>query len=160
MLKSLFKKAPWRGRGETDADAILRKSIPEPNSGCWLWMGCVDSNGYGQTARKLERRTTLAHIVSYECFVGKVSSGLELDHLCRVRCCVNPEHLEAVTHKINARRGTSPWIVNAKKMYCVNGHEFTEGNTRRKKSNGNRQCRVCLMHATRRYRERQKCLSV
>lgn len=76
---------------------------PCPMSGCWLWTGCADRDGYGwhfSAARKIVR----AHTVAYRALVGEVPPGLELDHRCRVRCCCNPAHLEAVTHAENCAR--------------------------------------------------------
>lgn len=76
---------------------------PEPNTGCWLWTGSVSVKGYGITT--ISRRLTRAHRVLYEMKYGPVPKGLELDHLCRQPCCVNPDHLEAVTHSVNVLRG-------------------------------------------------------
>lgn len=78
--------------------------IPEPNSGCWLWIGSErESGGYGFIVRN--GRSTAAHRVSYEMAKGPIPEGLVIDHLCRVHCCVNPDHLEAVTQLVNVRRG-------------------------------------------------------
>lgn len=71
----------------------------EPNSGCWLWAGADNGVGYGKFRGKY------AHRVSYEMRHGSIPTGLHIDHLCRVRCCVNPDHLEPVTNKENAQRG-------------------------------------------------------
>lgn len=80
------------------------KFVPEPNSGCWLWIAALHERaGYGAFRYKGQAR--LAHRVSYEHFRGIIPAGLVLDHLCRTRCCVNPEHLEAVTLLENIRRG-------------------------------------------------------
>jgi HNH endonuclease len=87
-------------------ERIEEKILPEPNSGCWLWSGCVGSHGYAQIAVK--HGTTVVHKILYEQKFGPVPKGLELDHLCRVRCCVNPDHLETVTRRENIRRGISP----------------------------------------------------
>lgn len=79
------------------------KYIPEPNSGCWLWIGALNPNGYGQL--KMPHQAVLAHRFSYERFNGPLLEGMVLDHLCRQRCCVNPEHLEQVTQAVNLARG-------------------------------------------------------
>lgn len=71
----------------------------EPNSGCWLWAGADNGVGYGKFRGKY------AHRISYEMNRGPIPNGMHLDHLCRVRCCVNPSHLEPVTNAENARRG-------------------------------------------------------
>jgi len=118
---------------------------PEPNSGCWLWTGHVDRAGYGQARQGA--RTRPAHIVVWEVEVGRpVCDGMELDHLCRVRCCVNPRHLEQVTHQENMRRGGGFAGINARKTHCVRGHPFDAENTEtRLNRNGHqrRDCRAC-----------------
>ncbi len=92
-----------------DSDWIELRSIPEPNSGCLLWLGEVNSAGYGRISQGNshvgKRVRSLAHRVSYELAKGQVPPGMELDHLCRVPSCINPEHLEPVTRSENNRRG-------------------------------------------------------
>jgi hypothetical protein len=128
---------------------FLALVTPEPNSGCWLWEGYVSPSGYGRW-----RRRTLAHRVAYEAARGPVPNGLVLDHKCRVRCCVNPDHLEAVTNKVNVLRGEGFVAVNARKTHCVNGHELTEENTRIRHRNGSqrRVCRLCQREFSARHR--------
>jgi hypothetical protein len=72
---------------------------------CWIWQKCKVKTGYGRAAVPGTRLVRYAHIVIYELFKGKVPSGLQLNHLCRNRACVNPEHLEPVPQAINLRRG-------------------------------------------------------
>lgn len=85
---------------------LERHFIPEPNSGCWLWVGSVTGPGYGQISNPDRRgKPLLAHRVSYELHVGPIPEGFDLDHLCRVRCCINPRHLDPVTRRENLRRG-------------------------------------------------------
>ena len=82
---------------------LLNKISPEPNSGCWLYLGALQPNGYARIT--FNGKTARAHRVSYLIFRGEIPDGLEIDHLCRVRCCVNPDHLEVVSRSINVRRG-------------------------------------------------------
>lgn len=88
-------------------DRLLSKCIPEPNSGCWLWIGAMHEGGYGRV--RYHNRTLPAHRVSYMVHVGPIPGGLVIDHKCRVRCCVNPDHLEPVTRKENMRRAKVAW---------------------------------------------------
>ena len=74
-------------------------------SGCWLWKGLVDRDGYGVFG--LNRRSFRAHRVAYELLVGPIPDGLMIDHLCRVTSCINPDHLEPVTNKENQARGSA-----------------------------------------------------
>ena len=84
-------------------DKIQSRYIPEPNSGCWIWLGHVKKNGYGSLT--VGKKNFNAHRLSYETYVGKIPMDKVLDHKCRTRCCCNPDHLEPVTQKENSRRG-------------------------------------------------------
>jgi len=107
---------------------------------CWVWTGDTSSSGYGRFY--LLGRQMASHVVSWWWANGPVPEGLELDHLCRVRACCNPEHLEPVTHRENIMRSASPPATNARKTHCVHGHEFTVTNTYIT-SQGYRSCRTC-----------------
>jgi hypothetical protein len=87
--------------------------IPVTESGCWLWVGALTSQGYGQM-RGMNHRVTRAHRVAYELFKGPIPEGLYIDHLCRVRCCVNPDHLEAVTQFVNMARKSDHYFGQTK----------------------------------------------
>lgn len=95
--------------------------IPEPNTGCWLWAAHSPNNRYGAMSWRGKKRV-LAHIISYQIYVGPIPEGLSIDHKCRNTFCVNPEHLEPVTHLENVRRGKE-----ATKLVCKNGHFYSDG---------------------------------
>lgn len=108
---------------------------------CWIWQHNVSSYGYARkwSGIRIER----AHRVYYERAYGPIPQDLVLDHLCRQRDCVNPEHLEAVTNRENVVvRGSGPSAINARRTHCANGHPFDEENTIFR-PNGRRRCREC-----------------
>lgn len=107
---------------------------------CWEWKAARFLSGYGRF--KAGGRDTVAHLWCYELTVGKVPAGLELDHLCRNRSCVNPSHLEPVTHRENMMRGETITAANARKTHCKNGHPLSGDNLLIRK-NGSRRCRAC-----------------
>lgn len=107
--------------------------------GCWLWIAARTTTGYGTYT--VEGATRRAHRVSYEVLIGEIPVGLVLDHLCRVRACVNPQHLEPVTHQVNLLRGETSAARNAARTHCNYGHPFDEANTG--SDGGKRRCRAC-----------------
>src|SRR6185312_8509203 len=122
--------------GRSPEELIRLYALPEPNSGCWLWDGGLNEAGYGIVNTKLpgmtKPRPVRAHRISYMLFKGEIPPGLELDHKCRVRSCVNPDHLEPVTHAENIRRGEMHLRHQEhyrKQVTCKNGHPFDEANT-------------------------------
>ena len=125
--------------------------------GCWRWQGrTMPHEGYGvlSTREDGKTHTHLAHRVAYETFVGPISDGLQLDHLCRVRDCVNPAHLEPVTPRENVMRSPiAQAALNAAKTHCPQGHPYDEANTYR--TPRGRVCRACAREQQRRYRERK-----
>lgn len=128
-------------------------------TGCWEWQAATRF-GYG--VYRHEGRTRPAHRACYEILVGVVPTDLDLDHLCRVRNCVNPEHLEPVTRKENIHRGLA--MVNGEynrvKTHCPKGHPYS-GDNLYVAANGQRACRKCKAAASRRRsaakREAAKC---
>ena len=110
---------------------------------CWLWLGCVNNEGYGKF-RSVGNKNRYSHRYSYEFCVKEIPDGLTIDHLCRVRHCVNPDHLEPVTMRVNALRGISPAAHQARQTHCKRGHEFTEENTYHRPDRiVSRTCREC-----------------
>ncbi|MCA8251801.1 HNH endonuclease [Burkholderia sp. AU31624] len=108
----------------------------DPICGCWIWTGSCDRDGYGKF-----RRTQIAHRAIYKWAKGPIPAGMELDHLCRMRCCVNPNHLEPVTTRENMIRGFSVSSINARKTHCDRGHELSGANLYVWR--GGRYCRAC-----------------
>ncbi len=113
------------------------ESVPE--SGCWIWIAACDSSGYGAIGVNYSMKG--AHRVSYELFIRAIPDGMQLDHVCRVRCCVNPNHLESVTQLENVRRGNSGKFY-ADKTHCPQGHPYSGDNLCIEKGGG-RRCKIC-----------------
>jgi hypothetical protein len=136
-------------------------AVPEPNSGCWIWTGTLNNKGYGRVA--LNAKQPLAHRFFYKWFKGDIPEGLELDHLCRVRCCVNPDHLEPVTRTVNVLRGDGPEVQRKRHRgvtHCPQGHEYTDENTWYHPGKPERHCRECHRIKARayHYKNREKRL--
>jgi len=135
---------------KSDLDRFYEKLIPEPNSGCWIWIGAITKLNY--TSFRFRHKTALAHRASYILHKGEIPSNKEIDHLCRMRCCVNPEHLELVTRSENIKRSplTLPNL-RAAQTHCIHGHAFDEINTYHNPA-GKRACRICQRDRMRGYR--------
>lgn len=124
------------------ADVFDKFVAPEPNSGCWLWTGHVNNAGYGMlTRRAVSKSPMLAHRFMFSVVRGPIPHGAEIDHKCRTRCCVNPDHLEAVSRLENVRRAV-PFRPGPYKQTCPKGHPYS-GENLMIKSNGRRHCREC-----------------
>jgi hypothetical protein len=114
---------------------------------CWEWTASISKGGYGKFTIPFGDGTgrskhVYAHRHSWEILVGPISDGLQVDHLCRNRKCVNPDHLEPVTTQVNCHRGVSPAALNVGKTHCPLGHEYNSENTFENRQ-GYRQCKVC-----------------
>lgn len=121
---------------------LLSFVVEDPETNCHLWTGKTDRGGYGVV--HFHGKAYRAHRFFYTHERGPIPAGLHLDHLCRVRHCVNPAHLEPVTQAENISRGFAPPALNARKNLCVRGHEFTPENTYRWSRRPNdRSCRAC-----------------
>lgn len=119
------------------------KCAPIPDAGCWLWTGDATPGGYGRV--KIAGRNQMAHRVSLAARDGAIGNGLDVDHLCRVRSCVNPAHLEAVTRTENLRRSGAWSGKNMRKTHCPRGHILAGDNLCAKYSRrGKRACLTCV----------------
>lgn len=121
------------------AERFWAKAVRDPETECWEWIACRNSWGYGQFDAPGFR---YAHRFAYSYLVGPIPEGLTIDHLCRNRGCVNPDHLEACRMGVNTLRGNAPTAKHARKTHCSRGHAFDEANTRIT-AQGHRVCRKC-----------------
>ena len=116
-------------------------------SECWEWQGAKTDKGYAVI--RMGSRNCLAHRVLYELVVGIIPEGLCLDHLCRKRACIRPDHLEPVTHALNILRGEGAPAKHARKTHCLRGHPLSGDNLLPRPKNKGRQCRACTKLRTR-----------
>jgi len=133
---------------------IMQKVERVPFSTCWIFIGNTNSDGYGLIGVSPWPKRAYVHRLMYERSKGQIDPGLEIDHLCRVRCCCNPDHLEAVTSRENTRRGLNSEITrrrHAQKTHCPQGHPYS-GDNLHIKPDGDRVCKTCRAEQKRRAR--------
>lgn len=125
--------------GSSDSERSRFWAKVDRSSDCWLWTGARGSEGYGRLT--LHQRRFGAHRLAFIWANGAIPDGLVLDHLCRNRLCVRPDHLEPVTVLENTRRG-----LNGQRTHCAAGHQLSSDNIRMMSGGGKpyRQCRICL----------------
>lgn len=122
-------------------DRFFNKIEVDAN-GCWLWIAYLDRDGYGRF-RDAKSKKVYAHRFSYEYFCGLIQEGMVIDHICRVRNCVNPKHLRCVSVRDNVLKNSrSKQALNKVKTVCKNGHSFNSENTGTDKR-GDRYCKQC-----------------
>lgn len=127
-----------RGRAAAPPEVRFWNYVQESGD-CWLWTASVRPDGYGEF--RVNGRLTRAHRFAYEQMVGPIPEGLILDHLCRVRRCVRPAHLDPVTFAVNSQRGASAHIIQTGR--CIHGHVMDAGNTYIRPDTGQHLCRRC-----------------
>jgi len=125
---------------------------------CWEWTASKHKDGYGLFRPHSNETMTRAHQFAWTTLVGPVPEGLELDHLCRNPACVNPDHLEPVTHRENMRRtsATTVWVKKAarERTHCPQNHEYSGDNVIM--DGGYRKCRTCVNKRQNEYYQRRK----
>ena len=142
----------------TDAELEqFNRNVVFGDNGCVLWTG-LTRNGYGRMTIRVDGKNVhfSAHRLAYEYHIGRIPDGLSIDHLCRVTACVRPDHLEAVTHAENIRRGRSG-VFQSNKTHCPKGHPYSGYNVMF--INGHRHCRECNVSRTRERRKRDGLVS-
>jgi hypothetical protein len=150
----------------TDAE---KAKIAVDGNGCWLWLGYVMPTGYGCAPLGMAKRwggSRYTHRIFYTRFVGEVPEGLEIDHLCRVKRCCNPDHLEAVTRSVNILRGPQPELVRkrhamarALRTHCPHGHSLRADNVGLQRRDGrvvSTYCQICHRANAARFRAKRR----
>lgn len=152
-------KVQRRPTGESVQQRFWRQVEGGEVHTCWVWTGRPANEGYGKFV--VRRKWYQAHRFAYECLITEIPDGLELDHLCRNRACVNPWHMEPVTHYVNTRRALLGKPFTGRRpapdaTHCANGHLRTEANTYISSDGRSRDCRDCGRERARRYKARRR----
>lgn len=126
--------------GDSGLEDHFWSKVEVSDSGCWEWTASLDTGGYAQLGRG--GKNLRGHRVAFQAAGNTLVRGLVIDHLCRNRKCVNPDHLEQVSNQENLRRGESPSAENSRKTHCKNGHPLS-GENLFVARNSSRQCRIC-----------------
>lgn len=130
--------------------------IRDPNSGCWLWSGALTYNGYGRIGFPGKPSGGVyTHRITYELYVGDIPKGMEIDHKCRVRSCVNPLHLEVVSHAENMRRRE---LHREVRIVCNKGHSLSDGGAYPSETK-RRFCKQCNRENSLKWRIRERELA-
>lgn len=141
---------------EISSDKFFDRINPEPNTGCWLWGGCIHHSGYGNF--KFKGKLFSAHRLSWVLHFGEVPKDLWVLHKCDVRACANPQHLflgsasDNMFDMHNKKRHKKMWFKNS---HCRNGHEYTKENSYINPK-GLRNCRVCIRACVKKYADKKK----
>lgn len=143
--------------GVAERDVIVARfwSYVDAEGLCWIWTGRRRATGYGSFTDRRGGTTHAAHRFAYELLVGPIPDGMELDHLCRVRPCVNPDHVEVVTPAENKRRGFGVNRTARERTHCPQGHPYSDDNIVRTVK-GWRRCRRCRTEQSERAYARRK----
>jgi len=158
--RELYHLSRGRQEAENPQDQLDRLSLPEPNSGCWIWLGKIGVNGYADMSYRVgpqKRVTRRAFKVAWEianateCPQYEAPYFWEIDHLCHQRWCVNPDHLELVTHQVNIQR-RKPFDNRRYGGLCKNGHVLPPKEQR--STNGS--CKICTQIRTREWRKKNR----
>jgi len=143
------------GRADRFWAKVDKQGPPWNGKSCWIWTASRSRKGYGSFWDGANRQ---AHRVAYELARGPIPAGLQIDHLCRNRACMNPGHMELVDSRTNTLRGESFSARESRQTHCIHGHKFTPTNTRITRV-GKRKCRECNRAHRRAWRQSQRPLT-